>query len=68
MPKVEINFSNRKAAEHFMSWLSGKGEQDYWNWMEYREEEEPGPITATSFDYDQRKLVIKTECGRLDDE
>jgi len=46
-----IKFPNKKAAEHFASWLCGAGEQDYWQWMECREEEEDGDITATSFHY-----------------
>lgn len=65
---VQIEFANEQAAQHFMDWLSGQGEQSYWIWMEYREEEEEGSITATSFEYDDEKFLIKTKCGRLDKE
>lgn len=46
MKKVTIEFANNKAAEHFLSWLCGQGEQDYWNWMACREEEEQGQVIA----------------------
>lgn len=46
MSTLKIEFENEKAAEHFTKWLSGQGEQDYWNWMHYREVEEEGDITA----------------------
>ena len=46
-----IKFPNHEAAEHFASWLCGSGEQQYWEWMVYREEEEDGDITATRFHY-----------------
>jgi hypothetical protein len=59
---ISIEFDNKEAADHFASWLCGQGEQDYWLWMEYREEdEEDGDITATSFHYhgpeDETKAV-----------
>lgn len=46
-----IKFPSKEAARHFASWLCGAGEQDYWQWMECREDEEDGDITATSFHY-----------------
>jgi hypothetical protein len=46
-----IKFASKEAADHFASWLCGAGEQDYWQWMEYREEEEDGDITALRFHY-----------------
>lgn len=46
-----IKFANKKAAHHFASWLCESGEQHYWNWMEYRENEKVGNITATEFHY-----------------
>lgn len=69
--KVEIDFANAEAAEHFVSWLCGSGEQQYWQWMEYREREEDGDITALIFDYHSangKKFGTKvlTTCGRLD--
>lgn len=69
---VQIHFANQAAAEHFIHWLAGSGEQAYWQWMECREEEEKGNITAFRFNYwhDQTQfannLEIHTECGRID--
>lgn len=66
--KLSITFKNeaeRVAAEHFMSWLSGQGEQDYWNWMEYREQEEAGNITITAFNYKYEKGEATLELGRV---
>lgn len=54
--KLTITFDNPQAAEHFQSWLCGQGEQDYWMWMECREQEEDGNITALNFDYDFHHL------------
>ena len=51
MQDIVIKFSSKKAADHFASWLCESGEQQYWDWMEYREQEESGNITATSFHY-----------------
>jgi hypothetical protein len=48
---IQIKFANAKAARHFALWLCEGGEQDYWNWMEVREEEEKGDITAIEFHY-----------------
>ena len=73
--KVEVKFvfDNVKAAKHFVSWLCESGEQDYWNYMEYREEEEKGNITVIDFDYWQKKtangdVVVPTRSGRLAEE
>lgn len=68
MKTIKINFANPVAAKHFQSWLCGQGEQDYWTWMECREEEEKGNITVTNFDYDHEDLTIDTTCSRLDKE
>ena len=48
--EVKFIFDNERAAHHFLSWLCGSGEQQYWEWMSYREEEEEGDITV-GFDY-----------------
>ena len=48
---ITIEFSNAEASDHFATWLCESGEQEYWQWMEYREQEESGDITATSFHY-----------------
>ncbi len=48
---LQIEFANDAAAEHFATWLCEQGEQDYFLWMEYREQEEDGDITVTRFHY-----------------
>lgn len=45
-----IKFHSKRAREHFALWLCEQGEQNYWEWMEYREQEEKGNITVL-FDY-----------------
>lgn len=67
MTKVTIEFDNPKAAEHFQTWLCEAGEQDYWEWMDCREqEEEDDNITAVSLHYNWQDLIVTTTCGRLD--
>ncbi len=69
--QVLIEFDNAEAAKHFASWLCESGEQSYWLWMEYREQEDEGDITAVEFDYHTtpnktfNPNYIKTKCGRL---
>lgn len=69
---VQIHFDNEAAAMHFLHWLCGSGEQHYWQWMECREDEEDGNITAFSFDYFRdskvfgKNLEVDAECGRID--
>lgn len=73
--EVTIKFSNDDAAHHFLIWLCESGEQQYWQWMECREQEESGDITAVDFDYhggtlkgeEFGKHPIIATCGRLDD-
>jgi hypothetical protein len=48
---ISIKFANEEAAMHFASWLCESGEQTYWDYMKYREEEEKGNITVLEFDY-----------------
>jgi len=75
MKEVKFIFDNEAAAEHFLTWLCRRGEQEYWEWMELREQEEAGPITATNFDYNGGtndgeefgKHPVIAKCGRLDD-
>jgi hypothetical protein len=55
--KVVFEFDNPRMAYHFKSWLSGQGEQSYWMWMECREDEEEGNITAKDFDYHRGETV-----------
>ena len=67
---VTIAFGNSRSAKHFAQWLSGQGEQDYWVWMDARESEEAGDITATRFerwqvDPETGNVMIPTRMGRL---
>jgi hypothetical protein len=48
---ININFANEEVAHHFAIWLCESGEQQYWQWMKVREEEEEGDITALEFHY-----------------
>lgn len=70
MKDVTFKFENDAAAAHFLSWLCESGEQGYWQWMECREAEEDGPITAVSFEYHPDGIFgggpIVATCGRLD--
>ena len=56
--ELVFKFDNAKMAEHFKIWLCEQGEQDYWIWMEYREQEEEGIITAYDFDYWKGNTII----------
>jgi len=48
---LKIEFANEDAMMQFASWLCGSGEQHYWDWMRYREDEDEGDITAVEFHY-----------------
>lgn len=48
---LTFEFENAQAAKHFALWLCEQGEQDYWDWMEEREQGEDGDITALRFEY-----------------
>jgi hypothetical protein len=70
---VKINFESEEAARHFLVWLCDSGEQNYWQWMECREGEEDGDITAVRFKYHTGGkfcpgLEVETDCGRLEEE
>lgn len=63
---LTLNFENHEALNHFWRWLCESGEQNYWEYMEYREQEEDGDITGLQFDY--RKADngnIQVKCGRF---
>ena len=66
MVDVRIRFDNVRAAEHFMDWMDDAGEQDYWGWMEFREQKEKGDITLTTITYNYSALTIEGKTGRLD--
>lgn len=61
--ELVFKFDNPRAAHHFKVWLCEAGEQDYWGWMEYREEDEAGDITGREFDY-WKGNTIEVKCGR----
>lgn len=63
-----IRFKNERARQHFKHWLCGSGEQQYWEWMRYREEEEDGDITALNFKYHQKHSKDPHENGKHFDE
>jgi hypothetical protein len=65
--KLTFEFESEEALNHFKHWLCGQGEQDYWIWMECREQEEEGPITGLDFDY-WHGAKVKVKCGRMDDD
>lgn len=58
---ITIKFANPKAAHHFALWLCESGEQLYWDWMEYREEDEDGDITVLEFKYHGVEDETKSE-------
>lgn len=64
---VTFQFDNIEAAQHFKDWMCGSGEQQYWEWMEHRENDEDGDITGIQFKYDDGPLVI-VKCGRFSGE
>ena len=67
-PTLTFKFANEEAAEHFKVWLCESGEQSYWEWMEYREQEEDTKqITGINFNYHNKDgSIIPVKCGRLD--
>lgn len=76
-PTLKIEFDNEETLRNFALWLCGAGEQDYWEWMKYREEETEGQVTAVQFEYHGGKkdagiedfisdLTIRTTSGRMD--
>ena len=64
--RLVFEFGSPEAALHFKEWLCGSGEQHYWDWMEHREQDDEGDITALSFNYHTGDDTIPTKCGRLD--
>ena len=58
-PQVTIKFKTKAAAKHFVAWLDGQGEQDYWTWMECREQEEPGQDIKANFTYPNGEKYLK---------
>lgn len=62
---ISLAFESYEAAQHFKSWLCESGEQQYWEWMTYREQEENGDITGMQFDYHTGTDLISVKCGRF---
>lgn len=63
---LQIKFANSDALEHFATWLCAQGEQQYWEWMEYREQAQGGDITVTSFHYHGEEDETKAETDPRD--
>lgn len=66
------NESATLAAENFIAWLSEQGEQEYWDWMQNKEQDFPEkPVTVVAFDYvyeiTDQIVTISTELGRMDE-
>lgn len=72
MANVTIKFKTKEAAEDFSSWLCEAGEQDYFQWAEIRESEDPDLKTAQEFNYGKAdkkgNIVVTTEEGRCHDD
>ena len=69
-PNLTFQFNTPEAAEHFKVWMCESGEQGYWEWMEYREDEEDTKdITGLDFNYHYKDgSIIPVKCGRMDKE
>ena len=66
--KLIFEFDNEDALRHFALWLCESGEQSYWDYMRYREEdEEDGNITAVSFEYHGKEDKTKTKTKKKSD-
>jgi hypothetical protein len=71
---ITIEFDSDEIATHFATWLCEAGEQDYWNWIRYQEQNYPNINCAISFDYHGERddlefmqdWTIRTKSGRLD--
>ena len=72
MPNVTLKFKTKEAAEDFSSWMCEAGEQDYWQWAEIRESEDPDLTTAQEFNYGKPNkkgdIAIGTVEGRHHDD
>jgi len=63
---VLLQFETEAAARYFREWLCESGEQDYWQYMEAREDDDPeDDITGLEFDYHHRSGLIPVKCGRF---
>jgi hypothetical protein len=77
MPTLKIEFDNQDTLEYFKNWLAGSGEQDYWDWMSYRDAAYEEDITVVVFHYNTKQPdgtwkdtgnTIKAVSGRLENE
>lgn len=76
LARLVIDFDNPFARAQFLSWMCESGEQEYWDYMQYREaEHDDGDITVVNFDYPEdfesddpsdAELHVHAMCGRLD--
>jgi hypothetical protein len=58
MKEIKIQFATEAAALHFATWLCEAGEQDYWNWMDCRDDP---ANTVASFGYHGAEDESKAE-------
>jgi predicted 3-demethylubiquinone-9 3-methyltransferase (glyoxalase superfamily) len=61
-----FQFDSPEAADHFWRWFQESGEQQYWEYMSYREADEEGDITGLEF-RKEKNGAIKVKCGRFTD-
>ena len=65
-PVLVLTFDgNVEIAQIFKDWLDGAGEQDFWNWLEYRREDGDTKVKHVSIDYSKGSLIT---CIPYDDE
>lgn len=63
MTQVIFNFANERAAQHFVDFLDGHGEQTYWDWMDCQKKEKV-PFIVRRFDYGKANngvIIVDTE-------
>lgn len=55
MPDLTIKFDNEKTLIHFMNFMCSQGEQVYWEWMAYQNDDD---VTAKRFTYHREEKFI----------
>jgi hypothetical protein len=48
---LTISFDSGMAMAHFQDWIAGPGEDNYWDWMEHREDEFPDDAITVNFEH-----------------
>ena len=71
--KAVFEFKTDEARKAFLVWLCESGEQEYWMWMEAREQESAKTKTVLDFNYgnlhkkSKDDMIVQCKEGRLDD-